>query len=74
LVPSQKSPERGGAAARYHKTEAAMRDNNGLSIFIGIVVGVLLVIGVVVIAFDSGADRIKTAGLEITPPLIFVPK
>jgi putative Ca2+/H+ antiporter (TMEM165/GDT1 family) len=51
-----------------------MRDDNGLSIFIGIVVGVLLAIGVVVVAFDSGADRIKTAGLEITPPLIFVPK
>jgi putative Ca2+/H+ antiporter (TMEM165/GDT1 family) len=51
-----------------------MDESVGVATFFGIVLGVMLVIAVVVIGFDLGAERIKTASLSVSPPLIFVPK
>ena len=49
-------------------------NNAGGSILLGAILGVLFVIGVIVIGFDVGAEKVKTASLPISPPILFQPK
>lgn len=44
------------------------------SVFLGFVLGVIIVTGVLVASVHLSMDRIKTADLSIAPPLLFVPK
>jgi hypothetical protein len=49
-------------------------DSNSRGIFLGVILGVLFVVGVVVIGFNWGTETIKTASLPISPPIMFQPK
>jgi len=46
----------------------------GGSVFLGTMLGALLVLGAMALTLEWGAERIKTASLPVNPPLIFVPK
>ena len=49
-------------------------DSNSHDILLGAILGVLFVVGVVVIGVNWSAERIKTAGLPLEPPILFQPK
>jgi hypothetical protein len=51
-----------------------MDESAGFAVFFGILLGVLLIVAALMVGFDLGAEKIKTASLPVSPPIIFVPK
>jgi putative Ca2+/H+ antiporter (TMEM165/GDT1 family) len=49
-------------------------DSNSRGVILGLVLGVLFVVGVAVIGFDWGTQRIQTASLPVDFPIMFQPK
>ena len=51
-----------------------MEEKTGLSVFFGVVAGMIVAGALVFAAIDWGAHRIQMANSTLLPPLLFVPK